>query len=266
MPRVAWTTDIHLDFLEKSARQAFYESVNAQSPDVLLIGGDIGQALSLADYLIELAESCACPVHFVLGNHDFYGGSIEQVRRDAAELAASRENLTYLTAAGVVELTPTSCLIGHDGWADARLGDYDNSDVILNDYFLIQELARLGRAERKQKLHALGDAAAAALEIRLTEAVDRYEKIVLLTHVPPFREACWYDGKPSNDDWLPHFACKAVSDVIEEVMSRRPDRFLTVLCGHTHGGGEVQIAANVRVLTGPAQYGKPEVQQVFCWD
>ncbi len=38
---------------------------------------------------------------------------------------------------------------------------------------------------------------------------------------------------------------------------------MPVLCGHTQGGGEVQMAENLRVVTGPAEYGRPEIQQVF---
>jgi predicted MPP superfamily phosphohydrolase len=35
-----------------------------------------------------------------------------------------------------------------------------------------------------------------------------------------------------------------------------------MLCGHTHGGGEAEMLPNLRVLTGPATYGRPEVQRV----
>jgi hypothetical protein len=35
-----------------------------------------------------------------------------------------------------------------------------------------------------------------------------------------------------------------------------------VLCGHTHGG-DVQIVENLRVVTGPAEYGKPQSQRIF---
>ena len=36
-----------------------------------------------------------------------------------------------------------------------------------------------------------------------------------------------------------------------------------VLCGHTYGGGEIQVADNLRVPTGLAEYGKPEVQRII---
>jgi hypothetical protein len=38
---------------------------------------------------------------------------------------------------------------------------------------------------------------------------------------------------------------------------------LTVLCGHTRGGGEAEILPNLRVLTGGARYGNPAVQRVI---
>jgi hypothetical protein len=38
---------------------------------------------------------------------------------------------------------------------------------------------------------------------------------------------------------------------------------MPVLCGHTHGGGEILVAENLRVVTGPAEYGKPEIQQIM---
>ena len=79
----------------------------------------------------------------------------------------------------------------------------------------------------------------------------------MLTHVPPFREACWHRGQISDDDWLPHFACRAVGEVLVEAMAAHPECEMTVLCGHTHSPGEAQVLPNLRVLTGGAEYGRP---------
>ncbi len=46
-------------------------------------------------------------------------------------------------------------------------------------------------------------------------------------------------------------------------MKEHPTSKLTVLCGHTHGGGEFQAADNIRVLTGEAEYGKPRINGVL---
>lgn len=266
--RIFWLTDIHLNFLEPEAVGHFLVDVTEQSPDAVLIGGDIGEASSIGRYLRAIEAAFTCPVFFVLGNHDFYGGSIERVRHAVSEQAAASEILSYLTAAGatsqdVAELAPNVGLIGHDGWADGRLGDYESSTVMLNDYRLIKELAGVDKARRLPLLNALGDEAAEHLRARLPVAFERFEHVLLLTHVPPMREACWHEGRLSNDEWVPHFACEAVGRMLLELMPRFPDRRLTVLCGHTHGRGETQPLANLQVLTGAAEYRFPAVEKVF---
>ena len=70
-------------------------------------------------------------------------------------------------------------------------------------------------------------------------------------------------AKPSSDDFLPHFACKVVGDIMRAVMREHPSSKLLVLCGHTHGGGEIQASDNIRVLTGEAEYGKPRISRVL---
>jgi predicted NAD/FAD-binding protein len=61
---------------------------------------------------------------------------------------------------------------------------------------------------------------------------------------------------------LPYFACWAVSDAPLAAAQSYPRCQILVLCGHTHGGEE-QVAENLRVVTGPAEYGKPVVQRVI---
>jgi len=205
------------------------------------------------------------PIFFVLGNHDFYRGSIVTVREAVRHLCSDVPNLHWLPDAGVVPLTDETCLIGADGWGDGRLGDYHNSDVALNDWGLIGEFGGFDEdpEERLAKLHALGEESAAHLGTALPEALRRFRHVVVLTHVPPFREACWHEGHISDDNWLPHFTCKAVGDALLQAMTAAPRQQMTVLCGHTHGGGEAQVLPNLRVLTGDARYGQPVIQQIL---
>ena len=177
--------------------------------------------------------------------------------------------LVYLTQSGAVELTASTALVGHDGWADGRLGDFDHSEVILNDFLLIAELRcwrdihTLDKPALRRVLEALGDEAARYLKSVLVLAAKKYPHVIVATHIPPFREAAWYEGRPSADEYLPFFSCKAVGDVLLEVARSYPNCQILVLCGHTHGGGELQVQENLRVLTGPAEYGKPQIQQVI---
>lgn len=265
MTTVAWATDLHLDWADAAGRQDFLAAVLATVADVVVLSGDIAEGANTALYLEEMAREFQRPVYFVLGNHDFYGSSVDRTRRRMARLAAESKFLHYLPTCGVVELTPTTAMIGHDGWGDARLGDYENSKVFLTDFVAIEDLAEVyrNRPALRQRLNELGDAAAQYVGSRLTEALQRYSRVVLVTHVPPFREAAWYDGKFSNDDWLPFFSCQAVGEVLRQTMRDCPARQLLVLCGHTHGRGESQILDNLRVLTGGSDAPGPIVQQVL---
>ncbi len=266
--RLAWLTDIHLNFVEDRGRRRFLELVREQS-DVVAVSGDIGESHDLAKYLREMEEIIQKPIYFVLGNHDFYRGSITKTRLEITEIARESKFLNYLTAIGVLELADDTAIIGHDGWPDGRLGDYWNSDVILNDHLLIAEISKwyegfvLDKRGLSETLIALADEAARHFERVVEEAASRYRNIIAITHVPPFREAAWYQGKVSGDDFLPYFACKVVGDILQSVMEAHTQPNLLVLCGHTHGGGELQVLDNLQVLTGEARYKKPVIQQVF---
>ncbi|MEO8497346.1 MAG: metallophosphoesterase [Planctomycetota bacterium] len=264
MTRVVWLTDIHLNFVESEVVERLLDGVHAAGPDAVLISGDIGESQNVKRYLSRFAARLACPVYFVLGNHDFYHGSVPVVRETIGRFCQGHANLCYLTQQEQpIALTADVGLIGHDGWADARFGDYLTSDVFLSDYALIKELAGHYDLDRRPALQQLGDEAAACIRELLPKALARYKHVILLTHVPPFREACWHEGRTSDDNWLPHFASKIMGDVILEIMARHPARQLTVLCGHTHGDGETRPLANVEVLTGGAVYGAPAITRIF---
>ena len=190
--------------------------------------------------------------------------------RELVTQAASRcDHLHYLTAGGVIELTSKTALIGHDGWADGRLGDFAASEVILNDFLLIDEL-RMWRSNHdldkdalRPILQTLADDAACQLKTNLAAAAAEHSRVIVATHVPPFREAAWHQGGLSDDDFLPFFASHATGEMLRQFAATHPATQLLVLCGHTHGSGCVKIADNLEVLTGGAEYEAPELQQVF---
>jgi len=263
--KAAWLTDIHLEFLDAVAVSRFARKLRDASPDVVLISGDIAQASSIAAHLSTLAREVTRPIYFVLGNHDFYHGSIADVRTRIGRLCGQSDSLHWLNKAGPVQLAPGTCLVGHDGWGDGRLGDFHGSRVCLNDFLLINELALHRREDLLPRINRLGDEAAEHFRRVLPEALTKADHVVVLTHVPPFVESSWYDGRPCDSEWLPFFACKAVGDVLSDFMRRYPTRRMTVLSGHTHGGGTAAILPNLTTVTGPAEYGNPVIQNVYDW-
>ncbi len=266
MFRLAWLTDLHLNFLAYAQVDEFLGRLESLEVDGFVVTGDISEARELARMLGQIAERIPRPVYFVLGNHDFYHGSIREVRTMATACArdSAAGRLHYLsTMSEAVELTLGAALVGHDGWADARSGDYERSQVMMNDYRLIAELAAHGKRDRWPILKALGDEAAQHIRRLLPQALERFEHVLLATHVPPLREACWHEGHPSDDEWAPHFTCQAMGDAVLAIMRDFPQRQLTVLCGHTHSPGECRPLPNVHIFTGEAKYGQPAVQRVL---
>jgi len=261
--RLGWITDIHLNFVSRPKRLDFYAHLRREKLQGLLLGGDVGEADSVTTFLAEIADELRIPIYFVLGNHDFYHGTIAGVRARVAREASGSPWLHWLNTSGVIQLTADTALIGHDSWADGRLGDFVHSEVLLNDYLLIGELSGLDKHERYRKLNALGDESGDFIGNRLHEALAQFKNVIVLTHVPPFRESCWHEGKISNDEYLPHFACRAVGDRLATIMRAHPDNTMVVLCGHTHSSGVVRILDNLEVRTGGSEYGKPVLQEVL---
>lgn len=263
MPRYAWMTDIHLNFIDHGKITKFCNQIVTTGVDGALITGDIAEAPSLSMLLTLMTEKLAMPIYFVLGNHDYYRGRISEVRAAMRELGRRHPQLFWMPAADVIELSPDTALVGHDGWGDGRLGDYHRSPVRLNDFIAIHDLAGLNRRDLLAALKRLGDEAADHLGRTTEHALTRARRVVVLTHVPPFRESCWHEGAISDDDWLPFFTCHAVGETLRALMQRHPDRELLVLCGHTHGAGVARILPNLEVRTGGAVYGAPEIHDVL---
>lgn len=275
--RLAWVTDPHLDHASPSAVAALFAQLGELSVDALLIGGDVGEAHSFAGFLEDIAAHAGCPAYFVLGNHDYYRGSIDAVRGQARQLSQSRPNLTWLPDLPVVRLSDRTALVGHGGWGDARAGDFLASNVILTDYALIRELAEIAGASSpaelafadhhsilspalRDRLQQLGDEAAEHLRTAVQAALAWAEHVIVLMHVPPFLEACWHEGRLSDGNWAPHFTCLAAGEALRSAMESAPDQRMTVLCGHTHGAGRADLLPNLRVITGGAVYGAPALQ------
>jgi hypothetical protein len=165
--RLAWLTDLHLNFVKDEYRTALLvQAIEAAGVDAVLVGGDIGEADSFAEYLEVLSIGVALPTYFVLGNHDYYQGSIADVREASRILSQQSDILHWLPASGVVRLSEETALVGHGGWGDGRAGCFLKSDVVLNDYLLIDELRdshdfpnsdRVLTPQLLEKLPVLGD-------------------------------------------------------------------------------------------------------------
>lgn len=265
--KLAWLTDIHLNFIDNDARKKFYDEIRITHCDALLISGDIAEAPCLLDLLCEMADHIKKPIYFILGNHDYYRGTIKDVRETLAILSKTHQQLFWLPATGMQQLPHDTILLGQDGWADGRLGDYQKSRISLNDSRMIADLFQekiLGKFQLVEKMQQLADIDAIALQNDLVQAIEQQpKKIIILTHVPPFKEACLHKGQVSDENWLPYFSSKVMGDVLMPFANNNPSIDFLVFCGHTHSEAHYQPLANLTVKTGKAEYYRPEIQEVI---
>ena len=72
-----------------------------------------------------------------------------------------------------------------------------------------------------------------------------------------------YEGHRTDDNYLPHFSNRVIGETLTAIMREHPGKRLTILCGHTHHPVDVQIAPNIIVRAGSAEYGHPHIQDII---
>lgn len=266
--KLAWVTDIHLNFLESADRKRLYHDIISTKSNAILVSGDIAEAPTVSDILEEMAQHIAKPIYFVLGNHDYYQSSVENIRQKINQLSQENPSVNWLPETGLVQLNKDTMLLGEDCWADGRYGNYADSRVMLNDSHMIQELQEgniIGKYQLLDAMQKLANNDAERLENNLQLAIQEHlpKKIIVLVHAPPFRESCMHEGQISNDDYLPFFVSKITGDVLLGAAKTNPDIDFLILCGHTHSDSYYKTLNNLTIKAGSMEYGKPIVQEVI---
>lgn len=274
--KLAWLTDIHLNACTYDQRMAFYQTIKDADVDGVLITGDIGDSISVESFLVEIS-ALDTQTYFVLGNHDYYMGSVPHTRN----IMFWGDEIIYLPHSMDGEkLNDHVHIVGQDCWADGRNGNYAGSPVVLNDRRYIKELAdaskldlmdmALSQSPDKKGIHLLtkmqelADADSLELEGKILNAVKRgAKKILIAMHVPPFAENAYYNGKMSDDNYLPFFSSKVTGDMLLRVCAAYPDIEFQGYCGHSHGKSVYQPLPNLIVKCGEAEYGKPTIQEII---
>ena len=256
---VLWLSDTHLNFLRPAERKDFFERLESRGPYDFILSGDIADGSTLEETLIHLGKT-GRKVYFVLGNHDFYHSSMMNVRETVRYLSEKFENLIWLSEKDPIALTNDIGIVGHDGWPDGAYGATDGTEEGLNDFQLIAELAGLEGERRLNAMRSLGREAAEIVERQLLKAVERFEIIFIITHVPPFQELI--RPRPNNErDLTPYFSAKYMGDAIRKVAKKFQNTEFIVLCGHTHELMDQNIETNIRALCAGVEYGKPGCQR-----
>jgi len=280
--RLAWATDIHLDFVT-DPNDIFHSSKNIDTfcslilkdkPEALLLSGDISLSSFLVDHLVALEERLRFPIYFVLGNHDFWRGDFDGVRRQMKNLSYIADHLKYLSTTPYINLEPNVSLVGHDGWYDGFYGDPKRTNFIMNDWNYVSDFAKAGVMSHnspnieKVLLISRQQASSAAHHIAngIKAAISKSsaKKIIIATHVPPFTQPIDAGLNASEAlNFYPWYASRIMGDMLLSAAKSNPHVKFEIFCGHIHSDYEGLIAPNLLLRSGKSEYSEPRCQGVY---
>lgn len=268
-----WLSDIHLDHL---GAIGFDHGLNIlkhkvldllPNPEFIVVSGDNSTALNVCDHMERFADSFyGIPIYFVLGNHDFYGSSIEEVRRSIVSLTKNVPNLFYLTESDPIALTENTIIAGHDGWYDGGYSDWFQSRLIMNDYYEIEDFIKIANSKHAvfDLINKLSKQGAKKLVDTCTKAFpdpnSHSKSLLFVTHVPPFPELSLAPTRQRSDsNWLPVMASKHMGDALKQVSNHYQGIDFQCLSGHTHTSTTERYGYNLTCSVAHARYGAPWV-------
>jgi len=259
--KVAFGTDWHLDFLSFNDRRIFLKEMNNFDVDAFIISGDISVSHYLEEHLTEINNLIDKPFYFVNGNHDFFGSSFWDVRDKVRKLSIDLKNVHWLEYKSV-QLTNKTAMLGVDGWYDCGYGDYFFSGFEMMDFNHIKEFKFKNKEERLKVFQFFAEVGSSNIRRDLPKILENNDFTILVTHVPPFKRLCKYNGKQTNNKAIPYFCSKIIGDAIIEVKDKYPNKELLVLCGHTHNEATFSIN-NMNCICASAKYGNPGIYSII---
>ena len=258
-------SDLHLDHLNSNELEDFLARVKKECNDpdaVLLLTGDITQQRTLWEHLDNVAQASRGRMLYVLGNHDFWGGSFAQANTTLRPHGLVDGHAVFMDHVDRIQLEDDLCVVGESGWYDGRNGLQGAPKFIMNDWFYITEYRNNKTMSERQFSAIVADARAAILDKKLRAACEAgNNRIVVLTHVPPWVESCRHMGRPSDTYALPWFSSQAMADVIDQVAKEYFHVKFEILCGHTHDRYQYRRDDNLNVYVSGAAYGAPYVRE-----
>jgi predicted phosphohydrolase len=244
---VAITADLHWGNRRGAEEtRMLVDHLRARPPDLLLLAGDLGTGNLFEDCLRLFAE-VPCRKALVPGNHDLWvpaedapPDSLEVYQRLLPE-ASARQGFHYLDSGPLLLPAAGLGVVGAINWydyswaIDAIRARYPGEEHRLHS-------KRFTRGRHNDGVFVrwpLDDVSftslvAATLERHLLAALAQVEKVIVVTHHPPFYGLSF--PRPGPPDSLDSFLWDAFAGnvVVEQLLARHGDRIDFAFCGHTH--------------------------------
>ena len=236
MMQINFISDLHLEFgpLE----------IEPEAGDVLVLAGDI-DIKGRVDWINTIASKFN-HVIYVLGNHEFYNGTMDSIYRKTREGLADNVHLLENESVTIAGVT----FHGATLWSDFLNGNpmsYLQCDQAINDYRLIR--AGDGKHRFKPQIaHSLHNISKVFLQENVKEGD------VVVTHMAP--SLLSIHEKYKNDM---NINGSYASDLSELILDTKPELWFH---GHVHTSFDYTVG-NTRILCNPRGYVGEELNSEF---
>lgn len=268
MKKIAWATDLHLNFLEQDHLENVINQFANLPVDGYLLTGDISEAPVLEAHLKQFESTVKRPIYFVLGNHDVWHSSFQKVHSEIASLSLKNENLNWLQSSDPIFITDKTAIVGADGWYDGGYGDWRHSGIQMNDWWRVEEFHEFIATSNLQGIMSfcakIANDCAISASSKLKNAFSRVDHCLFATHIPPWLQISRYRGRETDIHAQPYYISKCMGDMLVNTMGDlQKSKKLEVFAGHTHFEGSAQINSQIFARVGGAEYYKPTLVDII---
>jgi predicted phosphodiesterase len=238
--RLLVLSDLHLEVWREYAPPF---AVAASDPDVVILAGDIHTGSRAPAWAAETFPGL--PVIYIAGNHEFYGGAIEEVESSIRAACDQHQNMHFLNRdewifAGVRFLGTTLWTDFSLFGADRKWSAMLDARSAMNDYHRIRVAAHGYRKLHPQDTANLHSAQRQWLLARLDEPFAG--PTVVVTHMAP-----------SMRSVAPRYASDPVSAAFASNLDEAINKADLWVHGHTHSSFDYHVG-KCRVVANPLGY------------
>lgn len=226
--KIRLISDLHIDHTPLDI--SFFDE------DVLVIAGDVSENIHSTLNIIKnyLKTNISADIVFILGNHDYYGGTIEDVHDKWS--CVNLDRFHYLASSSIVIRGYRFC--GATLWTDMKGADKQHIESTISDYHYILDL----KVENTIRLHQQ------ELFYLKTDVSKSLEPCIVVTHhLPSFKSI----DRKYKDSPVNYAFASDLNSFIEE------SKILYWFHGHTHSNCDYTIGST-RVICNPRGYSEEE--------
>lgn len=207
------------------------------------ITGDIGDPSNNWKFLNELLEAVNRSVYFLLGNHDFYQGTISQARQKAAKICQQHSNAFYLHECEGF-MMDGHLVLGVDGWANT---DKTSLHGTTWDSEQIFDLQNLSIEQLQQVMNQFAEEDTALLLKKCRQSLSSsIHSVCIFTHIPPVDARLGSGKTRAMQEMRTVFYSEALSKGLHELTKYYPKVNFQVFSGHLHRKISYGISNNLQ--------------------